>query len=117
MGFPVADDTVFLGLGTILPGCEQFGSDKQCRRRLIGRTHRVLMQVGDQIGDFVEVVANTNEGRAEAMAPYLEWIGERWWPLPNPNYGSWEPAQFNNFWAQPRVERRKAKIDALITDE
>lgn len=115
-GFPVADDGVFLGLGTILPGCEQFGSDKTCRRRLVGREYRVLMQVGDQIGDFVGVVANTNEGRAEAMEPYLEWIGERWWPLPNPSYGSWEPAQFNNDWAQPRTDRRKAKIDALITD-
>jgi acid phosphatase len=116
VGFPVSGEGSFLGLGTILPGCEQFGSEKGCRRRLVGRDHRVLMQIGDQIGDFVDVIANTNDGRAEAMAPYLDWIGERWWPLPNPNYGSWEPAQFNNYWAQPREARRKAKIEALLVD-
>jgi acid phosphatase len=115
-GFPVFGEEAFLGLGTILPGCEQFGTEKGCRRRLVGRDHRVLMQIGDQIGDFIDVIANTNEGRAEAMEPYLDWVGERWWPLPNPNYGSWEPAQFNNYWAQPREARRKAKVEALIMD-
>jgi acid phosphatase len=115
-GFPVAGDDAFLGLGVVLPGCEQLGTEKGCRRRLVGRSHRVLMQVGDQIGDFVEVVANTNAGRAEAMAPFLDWVGERWWPLPNPNYGSWEPAQFNNYWRQSREARRKAKIEALFTE-
>ena len=109
-------DDSFLGLGTIVPGCEQIGSDKGCRRRLVGRDHRVLMQFGDQIGDFVDVVANTAEGRARAVAPYADWIGERWWVLPNPTYGSWEPALFNNDWSQSRERRRKAKIDALRTE-
>ncbi len=112
-GFPVANDHVFLGLGTVVKGCEQYGSDKGCRRQLVGRSHRVLMQFGDQIGDFVDVVANTPTGRADAVRPYLDWIGERWWVLPNPLYGSWEPAQFNNNWRQPREDRRKAKKDAL----
>ena len=112
-GLPVADGDVFLGLGTVVEGCEQYGSDKGCRRRLVGRTHRVVMQFGDQIGDFVDVVANTPSGRAEAVEPYLDWVGARWWVLPNPMYGSWEPAQFDNDWRRPREERRKAKIDAL----
>jgi 5'-nucleotidase (lipoprotein e(P4) family) len=112
-GFPVAGDGVFLGLGTVVKGCEQIGSDKGCRRRLVGRDHRVLMQFGDQIGDFVDVVANTPDGRGESVEPYADWFGERWWMLPNPTYGPWEPAQFNNDWSQPREVRRKAKIDAL----
>jgi 5'-nucleotidase (lipoprotein e(P4) family) len=115
-GFPVAGAGSFLGLGTLLPGCEQIGSDKGCRRRLVGRDHRVLMQFGDNLGDFLDVVANTNDGRAQAMAPYLDWIGERWWVLPNPMYGGWEPAQFNNDWQQSRERRRQAKRDALIVD-
>jgi len=114
-GFPVAEGDVFLGLGTVVPGCEQNGSDKGCRRRLVGRTHRVVMQFGDQIGDFVDVIANTPDDRAKSVEPYLDWIGARWWVLPNPLYGSWEPAQFNNDWRRPREERRKAKIDALKT--
>lgn len=112
-GFPVESDRVFLGLGTVVDGCEQNGSEKGCRRTLVGRTHRVLMQFGDQIGDFVDVDANTPDGRRAAIEPYASWVGERWFVLPNPTYGAWEPALFNNDWARPAGERRKAKIDAL----
>ena len=63
VGLPVADDSVFLGLGTVVEGCEQHGSEKNCRRKLAGQKYRVLMQFGDQIGDFVQVVSNTREGR------------------------------------------------------
>jgi 5'-nucleotidase (lipoprotein e(P4) family) len=115
-GFPVASDEVFLGLGTLLPGCEMVGTDKGCRRRLIARGHRVLMQFGDQVSDFVDVVSNTPEGRARQMEPYLDWIGERWWVLPNPTYGSWEPAVFRNDWSLPRDRRRRSKLDALKTE-
>jgi acid phosphatase len=112
-GFPVSGDDSFLGLGTVVEGCEQYGSDKGCRRRLVGRSHRVVMQFGDQLGDFVDVIANTPDGRGKSVEPYLDWIGERWWVLPNPMYGSWEPAQFDNDWTRSRESRRKAKIDAL----
>ncbi|TGQ50199.1 acid phosphatase, partial [Mesorhizobium sp. M1C.F.Ca.ET.212.01.1.1] len=78
-GLPVADDSVFLGLGTVVPGCEQAGSEKNCRRRLAGQKYRVLMQFGDQLGDFVEVTANTNEGRDALLQQYHDWFGERWW--------------------------------------
>ena len=113
VGLPVADDSVFLGLGTVVEGCEQNGSEKNCRRRLAGQKYRVLMQFGDQIGDFVQVVANTREGRDQLYGEYHDWFGERWWMLPNPTYGSWEPALFNNDWAQPREARRQAKREAL----
>ncbi|GAB3372667.1 5'-nucleotidase, lipoprotein e(P4) family [Lysobacter rhizosphaerae] len=112
-GFPVKDDSQFLGLGTVVDDCEQNGSEKTCRRQLVARRYRVLMQFGDQVGDFVQILANTRDGRREAIAPYLAWIGERWWPLPNPLYGSWEPALFDNEWAQPEPERRAAKEAAL----
>ena len=113
VGLPVADDSVFLGLGTVVEGCEQHGSEKNCRRKLAGQKYRVLMQFGDQIGDFVQVVSNTREGRDQLYDEYNDWFGQRWWMLPNPTYGSWEPALFNNDWAQPREARRQAKRDAL----
>jgi acid phosphatase len=113
-GFPIASgDPVFLGLGTVVADCEQVGSEKGCRRRLVGRKHRVLLQVGDQIGDFVDVVANTPAGRRQAVADYAGWIGERWFALPNPTYGAWEPALFNNEWGQPERQRRAAKLGDL----
>lgn len=113
VGMPVAHDDVFLGLGTVVAGCEQEGSEKNCRRQLAGRRYRVLMQFGDQLGDFVEVVANTPEGRDALYAQHQAWFGERWWMLPNPSYGSWEPAVFNNDWRQPLETRRQAKFEAL----
>jgi 5'-nucleotidase (lipoprotein e(P4) family) len=112
-GLPVADDSVFLGLGTFVKDCEQNGSEKNCRRRLAGQQYRVLMQFGDQIGDFVQVLANTRKDRDALYAEYRDWFGERWWMLPNPTYGSWEPALFNNDWAQPAAARRQAKREAM----
>ena len=112
-GLPVADDSVFLGLGTVVKDCEQNGSEKNCRRRLAGQQYRVLMQFGDQLGDFVEVTANTNEARDALQQQYHDWFGERWWMLPNPSYGGFEPAQFNNDYSQSRQARQDAKRAAL----
>ena len=112
-GLPVKDESVFLGLGTFVERCEQNGSEKLCRRKLAGQKYRVLMQFGDQIGDFVQVASNTREGRDQLYDEYNDWFGERWWMLPNPSYGSWEPALFNNDWSLPKDARRQAKRDAL----
>ena len=114
-GFPVSGPQSFLGLGTVVEGCEQAGSEKGCRRQLVAQHYRVLMQFGDQIGDFVDVLANTADGRRQAVADYLPWIGTRWFVLPNPTYGSWEPALFNNDWSAAPEQRRRQKIDALRT--
>lgn len=112
-GFPLEKPEQFLGLGFFVEGCEQHGSEKGCRRQWVGRTHRVLMQFGDQIGDMATILVNTPEGREQAIAPYLGWIGERWFVLPGPTYGSWEPALFNNAWELPEAERRKLKLGQL----
>jgi Predicted secreted acid phosphatase len=112
-GFPMSGPQAFLGLGTVVDGCEQNGSEKGCRRQLIARRYRVLMQFGDQIGDFVDVIANTADGRRRAVADYLPWVGTRWFVLPNATYGSWEPALFNNDWSAPPEQRRQQKLDAL----
>ncbi len=113
VGLPVSGPQAFLGLGTFVEGCEQIGSEKGCRRQLLSRKYRVLMQFGDQIGDFVTVLANNDAGRRRAMSPYMSWIGTRWFVLPNPTYGAWEPALFNNDWTAPLEKRRQQKIDAL----
>ena len=114
-GFPIADDAQFLGLGTPVPACEGKGSDKSCRRQLVGRTHRVLMLFGDQLGDFVQPAANTPDGRRAAMAPYLGWIGQRWWVLPNPMYGSWESALSGGDPTVSPAAKRATRAAALDT--
>lgn len=113
LGFPVSGPDAFLGLGTVEPGCDQVGTEKGCRRQRVSRKYRVLMQFGDQLGDFVDVLANTEAGRKQAVAGYMDWIGTRWFVLPNPTYGSWEPALFNNDWSAPAAEQRQQKIGSL----
>lgn len=113
LGYPVKDDSVFLGLGTFVKDCEQNGSEKLCRRMHAGQSYRVLMQFGDQLGDFVQVISNAPDARDALAAKYDSWFGERWFMLPNPSYGSWETALFNNAWDQPAETRRKMKRDAL----
>ncbi|SDD22138.1 5'-nucleotidase, lipoprotein e(P4) family [Aquimonas voraii] len=113
VGFPVENDDQFLGLGASLSGCVDVGSEKGCRRRLVGREYRVLLQVGDQIVDMVTVHDNSPSGRDAAVAPYLPWVGERWFVLPNPSYGSWESALYRDDRSLPQERRRAAKLDAL----
>ena len=115
LGLPVADESVFLGLGTVVEGCEQDGSEKDCRRRLAGRQYRVLMQFGDQLGDFVAVHDNTPSARQALVGQHAGWFGDRWWMLPNPTYGGWEPAVFGNDWRLPPDARHAAKRAALDT--
>ncbi len=113
LGFPVAGDDVFLGLDKYVPGCEQEGSEKACRRQLVAQQYRVLMQFGDQLSDFGAISANTQAGRDALLQAHQDWFGQRWWMLSNPTYGGWEPAQFNNAWSLPESERRAAKRAAL----
>ncbi len=112
-GFPVSGPGAFLGLGTMMQGCEQMGTQKSCRRQLVGRNYRVLMQFGDQIGDFLPVLANTPEGRRKAVEAYKGWFGERWFMLPNPTYGSWQPALFGNDWNLSPAQRHQETVKSL----
>lgn len=113
-GFPVSEsEHAFLGLGLVVPGCEANGSDKGCRRELIGRTHRVLAMVGDQLGDFIDVENNTPAAREAAAAPYAGWFGERWFMLPNPTYGSWDGAVLGNERGAAPATKRRLRREAL----
>ena len=112
-GLPADDGTRFLGKGA--PGCEQAGSDKACRRAQVAAGYRVLMLVGDQLGDFVEPAADTPAARQALVDRHAGWFGDRWWMLPNPTYGDWEPAVFGNDWGLPAEARRAAKRAALDT--
>jgi 5'-nucleotidase (lipoprotein e(P4) family) len=114
LGFPVAEGDVFLGKGTTVADCTQAGSsDKSCRRRLVARQYRVLMQFGDQLGDFVAGPDNRPATRRALLDAHRGWFGERWWMLPNPSYGAWQPALFGNDWSLPRETRRRALRDSL----
>lgn len=112
-GFPVVGDTAFLGKGIQVENCLSEGSSKSCRRQLVARNYRVLLMIGDQIGDFMEISPNTPQARREALAPYRDWFGTRWFMLPNPTYGSWLPALFGNDHSLPAARKRQQIVEAM----
>jgi 5'-nucleotidase (lipoprotein e(P4) family) len=90
LGFPLhaAVDTVL----TRGERPEWQSSPKGPRRAHVAATHRVLLLIGDDLGDFIADAAGTPEERAGRTAPQADWWGRRWIMLPNPTYGSWERA-------------------------
>lgn len=88
-GFPLPDCETF-----VLTRNEALGrpSAKLSRRALVGRDHRVLAMLGDNLGDFVDGVDATRAVRDGLVNERAPWWGERWFMLPNPMYGSWEGA-------------------------
>lgn len=113
VGFPPVAESQFLGLGVETPGCLPQGSDKGCRRQFVAQRYRVLMQFGDQLGDFVSVADNGLEARATQLQGFDAWVGQRWFLLANPSYGSWESALYGNDRSLPPEAQRAAKRAAL----
>lgn len=71
-------------------------SAKGPRRAHVARDYRILLLIGDDLGDFVVNADGTPEERRTRTAPNSEWWGRRWIVLPNPTYGSWERAVIGN---------------------
>ncbi len=71
---------------------EWASSDKEPRRAFLGRYYRILLQIGDQLGDFVSDPKARAEARQALVRRYRSWWGTRWIVLPNPQYGAWQRA-------------------------
>ncbi len=110
LGFPV-DEKV----DTLLMKEEQegWGSDKGTRRSVVAAQYRVLMLVGDNLGDFFDGAKASVAVREALEAQHADKWGTKWIVLPNPAYGSWEGAIYDN---QKDIDARAkaaAKFGAL----
>lgn len=112
-GFPVARNEQVLAAGTPTGHCEQAGYGKNCRRQWVANHARVLMLAGDSFGDFVQAEHNTLADQRKAAAPYLNWLGQRWFLLPNPIYGNWYSAPYGDQEKLPFERKRQLKQQAL----
>ncbi len=110
LGFPVRDD-----LDVILTRGErpEWNRAKSGRRELVASTHRVLVVVGDDLNDFVDVDGLTVAERDAVAERYRGFWGERWLMLPNPTYGSWERALFDSDYGLTPSERTDRKAENL----
>lgn len=89
LGFPLAADHANL---LLLGDARGEGSEKSARRRWVAAHYRVLLMLGDNLGDFIDQGGLGTAERDAKVEPYGGWWGERWIMLPNPSYGSWESA-------------------------
>jgi len=113
-GFPLTGGAL-LNRGAETPGCtERSSADKGCRRKLVAQKYRIVAMFGDNLADFIDGADADNATRAERIAPYRDWFGERWFALPNPVYGSWESILArHNPDKKLRADPRAAKHAAL----
>lgn len=91
----------------------EWTGDKTSRRAAIAVTHRILMLVGDDLGDFIGAARETPENRVKAAEQYAAYWGERWVLLPNPTYGSWEAALYGRQFSLKDEEILRRKWESL----
>ncbi len=68
-------------------------SEKQRRRQHIAGRYRILMLIGDDLGDLASNIKKTStQERARFVSSHQSLLGEYWFQLTNPTYGSWQGA-------------------------
>jgi 5'-nucleotidase (lipoprotein e(P4) family) len=87
VGFPVASEPDVV----LTAGEHGAPSDKTSRRALVAATHRILLMIGDDLGDFTSREGGPAERLQRVVKHETRW-GTSWFMLPNPMYGSWERA-------------------------
>ncbi|WP_298727247.1 5'-nucleotidase, lipoprotein e(P4) family [uncultured Ferrovibrio sp.] len=109
-GFPV-DGPV----DTLLTARErpEWGSAKSTRRAYIAKDYRILLNIGDNFGDFSDAYRGSMADRQKVYEDNRQRWGREWIMLPNPSYGSFESAPFGHNYKLSADEQRAAKRSAL----
>ena len=114
LGFPLAGDRDTL----LMPGERpDWGSDKSPRRAEVARSFRILLLVGDDLGDFVSGARARPEERVALAEHHSERWQKQWILLPNPYYGSWERALVDNERDLSEAEILRRKLGRLRGSE
>ena len=110
LGFPMGDP-----VDTMLMTRKQpdWGSAKGTRRAWVAKSYRVLLNLGDNFGDFVDEYRGSEAERLKVMEEHRDRWGREWIMLPNPSYGSFESAPFNHDFKLSDADKRKAKRAVL----
>jgi acid phosphatase len=110
LGFPLGG-----AVDTTLMARERpdWGSAKGTRRAFVARKYRVLLNIGDNFGDFVDGYRGTEAERLAVLEQHRDRWGRDWIMLPNPAYGSFESAPFKHDFKLSEADRRKAKRGVL----
>jgi acid phosphatase len=90
-------------------------SDKVSRRELIAKDYRILLLIGDQLGDFLPLAETTLELdlRKNLADTYKHMWGSKWFMITNPMYGRWEASIYNNEYPDTEDELMQMRLQAL----
>lgn len=113
LGFPIRPDGSNVMLRAERP---EWTNEKASRRSLVAATHRILLLVGDDLGDFMPGVEKgpAPEERVKMVDSKRELWARRWILLPNPMYGSWERALLGDAKdSAEKLRRRYARLRAM----
>jgi 5'-nucleotidase (lipoprotein e(P4) family) len=112
LGFPMGGNVdTFLMQGEK----PEWASAKGTRRAVVTKDYRVLLNIGDNFGDFDDRYRTGEAERQTAFDSDMAYWGKQWLMIANPTYGSFDTAPFGHDFKKPREEQRKAKWDALET--
>ena len=112
LGFPMGGNVnTFL----MQNGKPEWGSAKGTRRAVITKDYRVLLNIGDNFGDFDDRYRTGDAERLKAFDSDMAYWGRQWLMIANPTYGSFDTAPYGHDFKKSREEQRKAKWDVLET--
>ena len=90
-GFPALSDNDLLILRGERPEWNE--SEKRSRREYVASQYRIMMLMGDDLGDLAsDVKQQSIAERAEFVSANASLYGTHWFQLTNPTYGSWTRA-------------------------
>lgn len=110
LGFPMGGT-----VDTLLTTRKQvdWGSVKGTRRASIAKSYRILLNIGDNLADFVDEFRGGEAERLAVMEQHRDRWGREWIMIANPSYGSFESAPFGHDFKLSGGDRRRAKRGAL----
>jgi 5'-nucleotidase (lipoprotein e(P4) family) len=110
LGFPMGDNVDTLLTAKEMP---EWTSAKSTRRAFIAKDYRLLLLVGDNLGDFTDAYKGSIAERQKVFEDNKAHWGKDWIAIPNPTYGSWESAAYGHDFKAPPEEQRQKKLDSL----
>jgi 5'-nucleotidase (lipoprotein e(P4) family) len=110
LGFPMGGN-----VDTFLMQNERpdWGSAKGTRRAVIAKDYRIVLNFGDNFGDFDDRYRSSEADRLKAFDDNKDRWGREWLVVANPTYGSFDTAPYGFDFKKPLEEQRKAKWDVL----
>jgi acid phosphatase len=99
----------------LMRGENYWDSDKGPRRTLVGNEYRVLLLVGDNLGDFVDAKDNnlSPSNRKNIVENYADYWGVKWFMLQNIAYGDWEGALYDFDYSLSPDEVHNTRLKSL----